>query len=202
MAKQILLAAAVVAGLAGVAHAQQPLFAPTMDSLCANTNNPNLTLTQQQSARLVCASPRLKANRQRNLTAGLAFFSKLPASTAVELAARLKARQAEHAAYCHVAENQQIPPSPVMETCLAYWQDQTYAEIQRGEQLVAQARSQAAVQGFLENLANGLGEMSERTGRNATTMAQPQPQAPLQGALPNPMVNCSLWRNGNGMSCQ
>jgi hypothetical protein len=149
MSKKNLLATVVVVGLAGAAHAQQPLFSPTVDSFCANPNQPNLTVTQQAGWRIACASPRLKANAARNITAGLQFFAKLPAGDQIELIARLKARQEEHFAYCRVADHPQLPPSPEMENCLAYWQDQTYAEIQRGEQLVTQAQSAQAIRGFL-----------------------------------------------------
>jgi hypothetical protein len=90
--KIILLSSVVVVGLSGAAHAQQPLFSPTVDSLCANQNNPNLTAPQQAGFRIICASPRLKANVARNVTAGLQFFAKLPAGDQAELAARLKTR--------------------------------------------------------------------------------------------------------------
>lgn len=153
--KIILLSTVVVVGLAGAAHAQQPLFSPTVDSLCGNQNNPNLTVPQQAGLRITCASPRLKANGARNVTAVLQFFAKLPAGDQAELAARLKARQEEHLAYCRVVDHPQLPPSPEMENCLAYWQDQTYADIQRGEQLVAQARGAQASRGFLGRALNG-----------------------------------------------
>jgi hypothetical protein len=149
MSKKILLATVMVVGLAGATHAQQPLFSPTVDSFCANPNQPNLTVTQQALFRIVCASPRLKANAARNITALLQFFAKLPSGDQAELTARLKARQEEHLAYCRVVDHPQLPPSPEMENCLAYWQDQTYAEIQRGEQIVAQAQSAQAFRGFL-----------------------------------------------------
>jgi hypothetical protein len=144
----------------------------------------------------MCSSPRLKANAQRNMTALLAFASKLPASDVVELAARLKARQAEHAAYCHAAENQQIPPSPAMETCLAYWQDQIYAEIQRGEQLVAQANTQQGIGNFLGAVGNALGNYADRVARTQPQYILPPASAPPQACITQP--------NGGGRmtSCQ
>jgi hypothetical protein len=154
MFKKLLVATVAVIGLAGAAQAQQPLFTPTVDGFCANLNV--FGVTTQQNMRLICSSPRLKVIEERNLTAALAFFSKIPANVAVEFAARHDARQAEQAAYCRVAENPQLPPSPAMETCLAYWQDRTYAEIQSGEQLVAQQQARRVVFGLIGGVLQGL----------------------------------------------
>jgi hypothetical protein len=165
MSKEILLSIVVVVALAGAAHAQ------TADSLCANQNNPNLTVVQQAGARIECASPRLKANLARNITAALQFFAKLPAGDRAELAARLKMRSEEHLAYCKVVDHPQLPPSPEMEICLAYWQDWTYAEIQRGEQLVAQAQGAQAFRGFL----SGASDFMKGYSRGGRQPAPPRP---------------------------
>jgi hypothetical protein len=168
-----MIASAALLALAGAAEAQQPLFAPTVDGLCASPPA-TITVIQQQTWRLVCASPRLKAGGQRNMTAALAFLSKVPAGVRAELIARMTARQAEHIAYCRVADNPQTPPSPAMEACLAYWQDFTMAEIQRGEALVAQAQTQQAISGFFANLGNALGNYADQVRRNQPVY-QPAP---------------------------
>jgi hypothetical protein len=86
-----------------------------------------------------------------------------------------------------------------MENCIAYWQDQTYAEVQRGEQLVVQARTQQAVSNFFNNLGQALGEYGDRQARQAEELSRlPQPPA-YTG-----QTNCQAQPNGGGwsMSCQ
>jgi hypothetical protein len=62
-----------------------------------------------------------------------------------------------------------------MENCFAYWQDQTFAEIQRGEQLVAQAQGAQAFRGFLGGTLNGASAFMKGYSQGG---AQPVPQQP------------------------
>jgi hypothetical protein len=123
MFKKIHLATIAVVGLAGAAHAQTTLI----DAVCAH---PDLIPTQQ----IMCSTPRLRANGQRNLTALLQLASKLNPPDQAELVRRVQARGREHAISCRVDPDRpaQLPISKATEVCLAGWQDWTYAETQRG----------------------------------------------------------------------
>ena len=74
MFKKILLATIAVVSLAGAAHAQTT----SIDAVCAR---PDLTPPQQ----IMCSTPRLRANGQRNLIALLQLASKLNPADQAEL---------------------------------------------------------------------------------------------------------------------
>ena len=127
MFKKILLATIAVVSLAGAAHAQTT----SIDAVCAR---PDLTPPQQ----IMCSTPRLRANGQRNLIALLQLASKLNPADQAELVRRVQARGREHAIYCRVDPDRpaQLPISKATEDCLAGWQDWTYAETQRALALI------------------------------------------------------------------
>ena len=109
------------------AHAQTT----SIDAVCAR---PDLTPPQQ----IMCSTPRLRANGQRNLIALLQLASKLNPADQAELVRRVQARGREHAIYCRVDPDRpaQLPISKATEGCLAGWQDWTYAETQRALALI------------------------------------------------------------------
>jgi hypothetical protein len=187
MFKKILLATVAVVGLAGAAHAQR------VDILCGQPEQPGLTVNQQQAGRLACASPRLKANAERNMLALSQFLGKLSAADRVELLEWVKARGIEIAAYCQVSANSQLTPQ--MEDCLAYWQDWSYSEIQRSEHIVDHAQTWQAIGNILGALANGVAAyMQDRAAMQPAPMYQPATIAPQ---------SCMALPNGRGwmMSC-
>jgi hypothetical protein len=191
MFRKTLLATAAVVGLAGAAQAQQPLFAPSVDSFCVRSD----LLPVQQVA---CSSPRLRAGWQRNMQAGLELAAKLNPADQAELVSRIKARGVEHALYCRIAPDRppQLPISKATEDCLAGWQDWTHAEMQRGLQILAQTQAGQAIRGFFQGLAQGLDEMA----RNQRAMT-PQYVAPPVYMGPQ---SCMTQPNGSGWStsCQ
>jgi hypothetical protein len=111
--------------------------------------------------------------------------------------ARLQARQADHAAYCRIDNRPQLPPSAATENCLAYWADWTYAETQRGLQMVAQRQVGQAIGGILGVLGNAAGAYADHIART-TPQYVPVPMAPI-----GPQ-SCQAQPNGAGwaMSCQ
>jgi hypothetical protein len=139
MFKKILLATIAVVSLAGAAHAQTT----SIDAVCAR---PDLTPPQQ----IMCSTPRLRANGQRNLIALLQLASKLNPADQAELVRRVQARGREHAIYCRVDPDRpaQLPISKATEGCLAGWQDWTYAETQRALALINQLQAGQAVAGI------------------------------------------------------
>jgi hypothetical protein len=114
---------------AGAAHAQT-----ASEAVCARAN---LTPYLQ----VACASPRLRALIDRNAGPMRELIRKLDRADQGELIAGLQARQAEHAAYCRIGNQPQLPPSAATENCVAGWADWTYAETQRGLQFSHNGKS-------------------------------------------------------------
>ena len=124
MLKQTLLAATVIGSLAGAAHAQQ---IPSIDTLCAQPN-------QNSTVQVLCSSPRLKANQQRNINALVPLARNLSQPEVIALFQTIARKSNEIMAYCRLAIDRppQLPLSKATEDCLAGWQDFYYAEYQRG----------------------------------------------------------------------
>ena len=170
--RKALLATCAVIGLSGSAQAQD--VQALADAFCAH---PDLTPPQ----RIVCASPRLKANAVRNLAAAIEVGRKLSPADQVELTRRINAAAQQHAAYCHAdAPNPQLPPSTAMETCLGYWQDRTFADLQTLDQRIAQAGTNQAVGGFLQGLGTVLGAVLDAAGTVAEYEYALRPAQPRQ----------------------
>jgi hypothetical protein len=179
-------AAVVILASASSANAQS---LPTFDSICAQPPNP--------TAQVACASPRLRANAQRNMAAMYELLTKLGPDDRTLLVARLRARSAEHALYCHVGDHPQLPPSPALQACLAYWQDRTFSQTQEALQRVAQIRTQQAITGFLRGAVQGWIDAHPPS---------PMPQyVPVPDTAPS-MQYCNLSPGGNHrsvlMNCQ
>ena len=106
----------------------------------------------------------------------------LPPPTRIVCASpRLKATGRQHNAYCHAdAPNPQLPPSPAMETCLAYWQDRDFADFQTLDQRIAQASANQAVGDFLQGLGTVLGAVLDAAGTAAEYEYALRPAQPRQ----------------------
>jgi hypothetical protein len=125
--------------------------------------------------RIVCASSLLKAKWVRNQAAFNTISPKLSPDERAELVRLLRASAQHHAAYCHAdAPNPQLPPSPAMETCIAYWQDRNFADFQTLDQRIAARAEQAANQAvgdFFQGLGALLGTALDIAGAAAGAAA-------------------------------
>ena len=170
--RKALLATCAVIGLSGSAHAQDPQA--VVEASCAR---PDVS----PAGRIICASPRLKANEVRNVAAAREVGRKLSPADHAEVLRRLKATGRQHNAYCHAdAPNPQLPPSPAMETCLAYWQDRDFADFQTLDQRIAQASANQAVGDFLQGLGTVLGAVLDAAGTAAEYEYALRPAQPRQ----------------------
>jgi hypothetical protein len=123
MFKKFLLASAAVVGLAGAAQAQ----IPSVETSCARPDLP-------VSSKVICSSPRLKANAQRNLNTLIPLARNLSGPETIALLQNMAHKSNEHMTYCRVPLDRMpaLPISQATENCLAGWQDIIYAELQRG----------------------------------------------------------------------
>jgi len=143
-------------------------------AICARPDLPPPT-------RIVCASPGLKANWVRNLAAAIEVGRKLSRVDLATLKQRIGGAARQHAAYCHAdAPNPQLPPSTAMETCLGYWQDRTFADLQTLDQRIAQASANQAVGDFFQGLGTVLGAVLDAAGTVAEYEYALRPAQPRQ----------------------
>jgi hypothetical protein len=89
MFKRILIATTAVVSLAGAAHAQQ---IPSVDTMCAQP-------IPQPTQQVVCSSPRLRANAQRNLNALIPLARSLSQPEIVAGLQAVARRSNEHMTY-------------------------------------------------------------------------------------------------------
>src|SRR5262245_11829179 len=121
MLKKLLLAGAAVLSLAGAAQAQ------SIDPC----GKPDLSIGQ----RVICSSPRLKANLLRNREIGLPLLRQQIKSPAEYIALMQNSARSlnKEMAYCRVPSDRMpaLPLDNATEDCLAGWQDISYAKLQR-----------------------------------------------------------------------
>lgn len=118
---------------------------------------------------IICGSPRLRAGHVRNVALMLHSSARLPPQLQPQLTDALNSDAQRGYAYCHAdAPNPQLPPSPAMETCMVYWQDTNFTNLQYIDQLVdrisAEANANRAAADFVQGLAAVLGAAAQVAG--------------------------------------